>query len=269
MATITNTKFYKQMNWKPKVGSIYCVMDKDTNKLDLFYEVAELEYDKFATGVNNYVSNTTSDYINITYKVYDYRHTKNVNIYYVKLQQLCINHKHAKQDLVLYFQHGHGENKLATHTITDAHKTLVYKTADDTQATRTKLKKLLINNLYLCKYNNFECCCYSVEDFYTLYNIFWDGQVVYQIVSPYKSLYYKLMHGEHTYDCSEYTKQRFNELCCYKNICEELKNPNQDDEYDEDDEAIVYNDDSDDSDDNDEVVEVPKDAETDEEIKMF
>ena len=264
MATITDTKFYKQMNWKPKVGSIYCVMDKDTNKLDLFYEVIELEIgDYLKYGVE---PTKEAEYLHITYKVYDYRHNKKVNIYYVKLQPLFIGNKHAKQDLVLYFKHGHGADNLATHTITDANNTLVYKTADDTQATRTKLKKLLINNLYLCKYNNFECGCYSVEDFYTLYNIFWDGQNVYQIISPYKSLYYKLMHGEHTYDCSEFTKQRFNELCCYKNIYEELKNPNQDDEEEE---ASVYNDDSDDSDDNDEVVEVLKDAETDEEIKMF
>lgn len=267
MATITNTKFYKQMNWKPKVGSIYCVMDKDTNKLDLFYEVAELEVgDYLKYGVE---PTKEAEYLHITYKVYDYRHNKKVNIYYVKLQPLFIGNKHAKQDLVLYFKHGHGADKLATHTITDANNTLVYKTADDTQATRTKLKKLLINNVYLCKYNNFECC-YGVEDFYTLYNIFWEGQIFYQIITPYKSLYDKLAYGENKkYDYHEYTKKKFNELCCYKNIYEELKNPNQDDEEDgwrtsDDDDT-----DTDDNDDNDEVVEVPKDAETDEEIKMF
>jgi hypothetical protein len=259
--TTTNTKFYKQMNWKPQVGSIYCVMDKDKNKLDLFYEVAELSIHNSPMKYG-LVPTNEAEYLHITFKVYDYRHTKNVNIYYVKLQPICINHKHAKQDLVLYFQHGHGEDKLATHTITDAHKPIVYKTAEDTQATTTKLKKLLINNVYLCKYNNFDCN-YKVEEFYTLYNIFWDGQIFWQIINPYKSLYDKLGCGEHKYDYYEYTKQKFNEMCYFKNIYEELKTPNQDDAEDE---ASVYSDDSDDSDDSDEV---PKVAETDEEINMF
>jgi len=246
MATI-DTKFYKQMNWKPKVGGLYCVMDKDTNKLDLFYQVIELTLN------NNFVD---YDALEIKYKVYDYRHTKNVNIYYVKLNPICINHKHAKQDLVIYFQHGHGEDKLATHTITDAHNPIVYKTADDTQATRTKLKKLLINNVYLCKHNYF-ICNYSVEEFYTLYNILWEGQIFNQIIMPYQSLYNKLICGEHTYDLYDYTKSKFNELCCYKNIYEELKKPNQDDAEDK---AIVYGDsddnDSDDSDTNDKDTEI-------------
>ena len=249
---MTANNYYKNMNWKPQVDSVYCIMDKDTSKLDLFYQVAEIEV------ISNFKS-IDCEALEITYKVYDYRYNKNVNIYYVKLKPVIIKNKHKKQDLVIYFQHGHGENKLATHTITDAHNPLVYKTAEDTPATRTKLRKLLINNVYLCKYNNFGCN-YSVEEFYTLYNILCERQIFYQIITPYQSLYDKLSYGEGEYAYNEYTKRKFNEMCYFKNIYDKLRYPNQDDAEDK---AIVY------GDSDEEVAEIPKVAETDEEINMF
>ena len=254
---MTANNFYKQMNWKPKLGSVYCIMDKQTAQLDLFYEVVELKVDKY---INNELD-IYGDDLNITFKVYDYRHTKNVNIYYVKLQPIFINHKHTKQDLVIYFQHGHGEVKLATHTITDAHRPTIYKTSQDTQAITTKLKKLLINQVYLCKYNNFNSD-YGVEEFYTLYNILSKNHRLFgEIITPYDALYNKIVRGEYEYDFIDYTKQKFSEMCCFKNIYDKLKCPNQDDDED-------YDNDSDEEEE-EEVAEVPKVAETDEEINMF
>ena len=266
---MTANNYYKNMNWKPQLGSVYCIMDKDTNKLDLFYEVAEIKVDKC---ISYGVPNTDGEYLDITYKVYDYRHTKNVNIYYVRLNKMFIGSKHRKQDLVIYFQHGHGENKLATHTITDARNPIVYKTAEDTQATRTKLKKLLINNVYLCKYNNFDSV-YRVEKFYILYDILSDAHRFHDIIRPYKSCYDKLSNGTYEYDFYDYTKHKFNEMCYFKNIYDKLKNPNQDDEEDgwrtsDDDDTDTEEEDSDEE----EVAEIPKVAEvaeTDEEINMF
>lgn len=233
---MTENNFYNNMKWKPQLGSVYCIMDKDTSKLNLFYEVVELAVNKYESAVNGYVSKIDGEYLNITYKVYDYRYNKNVNIYYVKPQPLFISNRHKKRDLVIYFQHGHGADKLATHTITDAHNPIIYKTAEDTQATTTKLKKLLINNVYLCKYNNFSSV-YIVEKFYALYNILSDRHRLFgEIITPYDALYNKIVRGEYEYDFIDYTKKKFNEMCCFKNIYDKLKCPNQDDEDDEEDE---------------------------------
>lgn len=228
MTTNTNQQnYYKNMNWKPKLGSIYCITNKETNKIDLFYEVVELiitDYMPCLLGHTN-----EAEYLHITFKVYDYRYNKNVNIYYVKLQPLCISDNHKKRDLVLYFQYRNGENKLATHTITDGTRPIIYKTTEDTQAIRTKLNKLLIDNTYLCKHNAFTSS-YSVENFYILYNILHDTHRPFsEFMMPHKSLYDKLSDGDYVYDWIDYTKQKFNEMCYFKNICDKLKNPNHED----------------------------------------
>ena len=252
-------KYYKQMNWKPSIGTIYCLSD-EYEKINLFYEVAELTLNK------NYVEQTKTSHItyecetlHITYKVYDYRNGKNVNIYYVKLEPLIITAKHIKKDLVIYFQRGHGENRLATHTITDAKNPKVYKTAEDSKATTTKLYKLLSQHSYLCKENAFTSN-YSVEDFYTLYNILNEEHRLFQeIIEPHKEFYDRLCDGRNEeYDWIEYSKKRFNEMCSYKTILKKLEHPINYregcyEEYGEEDKE-------------DEVAEV---AELDEEINMF
>ena len=220
---MTTNNYYNNMKWKPKIGTIYCVADEATKKINLFYEVAELT-------LNDYF--VECEALEITYKVYDYRHPKNVNNYYVKLK-LFIHDKHINKDLVIRFQHDHGEDKLATHTITRAHSPIVYKTEQDTKATRTRLKKLLINDVYLCKYNNF-VCNYSVEEFYTLYNILSKNHRLFgDIINPYDALYDKIMSGVYKYDFLDYTKQEFSQMCYFNNIYDKLKSQNQDDEEDE------------------------------------
>ncbi len=259
----TNDKphnYYKQMKWKPSIGTIYCLSD-EYEKINLFYQVAELTLNK------NYVEQTKTSHttyecetLHITYKVYDYRVGKNVNIYYVKLEPLIITAKHIKKDLVIYFQRGHGENRLATHTITDAKKPKIYKTAEDNKATTTKLNKLLINNTYLCKHNNFNAV-YGVEEFYTLYNILNDSHRLFgEIITPYDALYNKIVCGEYEYDFIDYTKRKFNEMCKHKNIYDKLSNPIIEEDDDEDSEN------EEEDEEEDEVAEV---AEVDEEINMF
>jgi hypothetical protein len=212
------------MKWKPQIGTIYSIMDKATNKTNLFYQVAELTYNnkhKFYAE-----SDKDCEVLHITYKVYDYRNGKNVNIYYVKLAPLIITAKHSKKDLVIYFQDGHGENRLATHTITDAKNPKVYKTTEDNKVTTTKLYKLLINNTYLCKHNAFTSP-YSVEEFYTLYNILnTNHRLFHEIIEPHTELFNRLCEGTNTdYDWMDYTKARYNEMCNHKNIYEKLLNP--------------------------------------------
>lgn len=215
----TNDKphnYYKQMKWKPSIGTIYCLSD-EYEKINLFYQVAELTYNKRKKSYVN--SDSECEALHITFKVYDYRVGKNVNIYYVKLEPLIITAKHIKKDLVIYFQRGHGENRLATHTITDAKNPKVYKTTEDSKATTTKLNKLLTSNNFLCKENAFTSK-YSVEDFYTLYNILDEEHRLFQeIIEPHKEFYDKLSDGRNEeYDWIEYTKRRFNEMCSYKTI---------------------------------------------------
>jgi hypothetical protein len=238
------------MKWKPEIGTIYCLAD-ELGKTNLFYEVAELTLDK------NFVE---CERLHITYKVYDYRNAKNVNIYYVKLEPLIITKKHIKKDLVIYFQHSHGESKLATHTITDAKRPEVYKTTNDNKATATKLNKLLINNTYLCKHNNFNAV-YGVEKFYTLYNILSENHRLFgEIITPYDALYNKIVCGEYEYDFIDYTKQKFNEMCKHKNIYDKLSNPTIDDEDE-------YSENEEEDEEEDEEEEPTKTAE--EEINMF
>jgi len=250
------------MKWKPSIGTIYCLSD-EYEKINLFYEVAELTLDK------NFVE---CERLHITYKVYDYRNTKNVNIYYVKLEPLIITAKHIKKDLVIYFQRGHGANALATHTITDARNPKVYKTAEDNKATTTKLYKLLTSNNFLCKENAFTSK-YSVEDFYTLYNILDDEHRLFQeIIEPHKEFYDRLCDGRNKeYDWIEYTKKRFNEMCSYKTINRKANVPinYREDCYEE------YGEEEEEEDEVAEVAEVAQMAqvaqvaETDEEINMF
>ena len=258
----TNDKphnYYKQMKWKPSIGTIYCLSD-EYEKINLFYQVAELTYNKRKKSYVN--SDSECEALHITYKVYDYRNSKNVNIYYVKLEPLIITAKHIKKDLVIYFQRGHGENRLATHTITDAKKPKIYKTTEDSKATTTKLNKLLINNTYLCKHNNFNAV-YGVEEFYTLYNILYDSHRLFgEIITPYDALYNKIVFGEYEYDFIDYTKQKFNEMCKNKNIYDKLSNPTIDDEDE-------YSENEEEDEEEDEVAEVAQVAEIDEEINMF
>jgi hypothetical protein len=215
------------MNWKPNLGTIYCIADKTTNKVNLFYEVVELKT-THNSGYNN-------EQLHITYKVYDYRNGKNVNIYYVKLDPLNINDTHKKKDLTIYFQYRNGEDKLATHTITDAKRPKIWKTTEDTKATTTKLNKLLITHIYLCKHNAFTSS-YSVENFYTLYNILYDSCSPFSsFMCPRDALYNKMCNDEYKeYNYNEYDKQKFTEICGFKYIFDKLSSPNIDDEDNQD-----------------------------------
>ncbi len=226
--TTTNDKqqYYNNMDWKPKLGTIYSIADKTTNKVNLFYQVITLKTTK--------INEDDGEFLHITYKVNDYRNGKNANIYYVKLNPLIINAKHKKRDLTIYFKKEHGESILATHTITDAKRPMIWKTAQDTKAITTKLNKLLINDIYLCKHNAFTSA-YKVEDFYALYNILYDYHSPFTaFICPRYALYDKLCDGENEeYTYNEYTKKKFTEICDHNYIVDKLCSPNTDHDKDE------------------------------------
>jgi hypothetical protein len=127
--------YYKMMNWKPSIGTIYCIANA-VNKINLYYEVIELTTTKD--------TDSDGEHLHITYRVYDYRLGTNANIYYVKLEPLYINKEHIKKDLVVLFQpfqHKQiGYDAVSTHTITDTTRPKVFKTYEDKKATTTHMR---------------------------------------------------------------------------------------------------------------------------------
>jgi hypothetical protein len=240
--------YYKMMNWKPSIGTIYCIANA-VDKINLYYQVIELTTTKD--------TDSDGEHLHITYRVYDYRNNTNANIYYVKLEPLYINATHKNRDLVLLFQHEHGHDAFATFTITDAKRPKVFKTNEDKKATTTKLNNLLINHIYLCKHNAFTSP-YSVEDFHTLYKILREAQSPFSdFMCPHKSLYDKLSNGDYEeYDWNDYTKRKFDKICGHKYIYDKLRwdwdNPTKIDNENSDNESdngIECNDDDDDNND--------------------